>query len=90
LNTSIDHWRRQFFNDVQRSVAYAEGRVLHLWHGQTANRAYLDRTEILRSCGYDPEHDIKASPEGPWQWSSQKTQLHARVRAYFESRKEDE
>lgn len=90
LNNAVERWRRPFHADVEGSVSHAEGRVLHLWHGQAANRTYVDRARILRDCEFDPECDIEPSPDGPWQWSSAKPEFHRRVREYFESRREDE
>jgi hypothetical protein len=65
------------------------GSMLHLWHGETADRSYGTRHEILRRHRFDPLRDLSISPGGMWRWNSARPQLHADVAAYFGARRED-
>jgi hypothetical protein len=83
-------WTDKFHSDVASDVAFTPGSVLHLWHGSLLNRSYVERCEILREFDFDPATDITLNDEGCWEWSSDKPELHRRVREYFASRKEDD
>ncbi|MBL8150871.1 MAG: hypothetical protein JNN15_13175 [Blastocatellia bacterium] len=84
--SSIKLWGECIYEDVSGSVFYVEGRILHLWHGEMAQRSYLDRQAILKDNDYDPETDITIDDEGCWKWNSQKTSLHQQTRLYFDMR----
>ncbi len=82
-------WARPYHATVRGRVGYIPGRVLHLWHGDAANRRFGLRDEGLERFGFDPFGDIAVDAHGCWRWSSDKPDLHAFVRRYFESRHED-
>lgn len=82
-------WYRQFHLAVERSVYFTNGTILHLWHGNSANRRYLERHGILCDAEFDPRKDISLDANQCWQWCSNKPELHRRVREYFWGRKED-
>lgn len=44
------------FKDIK--VNYIEGHLIHLWHGNWADREYEKRWEILSNHNYDPNQDI--------------------------------
>ena len=74
---------------VFRSLAREARRARPRYPYDLAKRRYFARGEILRSAGYDPATDVALSSEGCWLWNSPKTEMHQRVRAYFEQRDED-
>jgi hypothetical protein len=82
-------WARGYHRDVAGKVAHVDGSVFHLWHGDKANRGYRERFTGLRHFGYDPFSDIAIDHGGAWRWNTDKPDLHAYVRSYFLSRKED-
>lgn len=82
-------WGEPFSGAVQGKVGYIEGRAYHLWHGALEDRRYHERHEGLRRHGFDPATDIVLDVSGCWRWSSDKPDMHAYVRTYFESRDED-
>jgi hypothetical protein len=87
-----DHYRRwagPAWEDAQGRVDYVEGRLFHLWHGLRENRAYGDRHGELARFHLDPFEDIAVAPSGAWRWNSAKPDLHAFVREYLISRRED-
>ena len=80
-------WARPFAATVRRRVGHIAGRIFHLWHGDLADRGYTRRHRLLAD--FDPFTDIALDDEGAWRWSSAKPALHAAVKDYFESRRED-
>lgn len=89
LAADLAQWSNRFHKAVAGDVASIPGSVFHLWHGNLADRQYIERYETLREFDFDPNADIALDESGCWQWSSNKPELHKRVNAYFSSRKED-
>ena len=82
-------WARPYFGSVRGRVGYILGRIFHLWHGELIDRQYGQRHQSLEAFDFDPFTDIALDSNGCWRWSSDKRELHAFVRRYFESRNED-
>ncbi|HEX3155151.1 MAG TPA: hypothetical protein VHV32_11030 [Candidatus Angelobacter sp.] len=82
-------WATRFDSEVNRKVCYAKGRVLHLWHGNRKNRQYESRFSILKDTDFNPSVDISLDSSGCWQWNSDKSELHRRVKEYFQQRQEN-
>jgi hypothetical protein len=80
-------WAQPFFDDVRGRVGSIQGRLFHLWHGEIKDRQYEERHRGLEN--FDPFTDISLDNNGCWRWSSDKTELHALVRHYFNGRNED-
>lgn len=81
-------WARRWASAVDGRVDYVEGELLHLWHGETADRGYGKRYEVLAEFDFDPCTDITATDSGCWRWSTPKTTMHERVAQYFTTRRE--
>ena len=47
------------------NVSYTPGVVLHIWHGDRANRDYRNRYQILISNRSDPDPHTLHSPDTP-------------------------
>jgi len=82
-------WAESFHQSVRGEVGWLEGDLLHLWHGEAANRGVPQRYYDLASFDFEPEADIAISEDGCWRWNSDKPGLHAVLREYFAARKED-
>ena len=82
-------WARAYFAAVGGRVAYIPGTLFHLWHGALQDRRYQHRHRQLASFDFDPFADIAIHHNGAWRWASDKRELHAFVKSYFESRNED-
>ena len=41
----VEKWSRKFFNVVQGRIAYVQGDLYHIWHGDIAKRQYLKRVK---------------------------------------------
>jgi len=83
LLDDIVRWGRAFGSDVQGKVGYVPGSVLHLWHGNWADRQYGARARWLAQYGFDPATDIAEDEAGCWRWASEKPELHRRYEALF-------
>ena len=65
-------------------LAATPGRALHLYHPPTAGgTSHLEKQRILFEEDFDPLQDIALDAGGCWQWSSDKPNLHRRVRNTF-------
>jgi hypothetical protein len=82
-------WANPFYADVQAHVGYVEGRVFHLWHGDSRDRQYDRRHANLAQFEFDPYLDIALDANRAWRWNSDKPELHAFMRRYFGARQED-
>jgi len=83
-------WARPFFETIAGRIGYVPGLALHLWHGEMRDRQYGVREQELQAFDFDPFADVALdAATGCWRWSSDKPGLHAFVRRYFASRKED-
>jgi hypothetical protein len=83
-------WARDFYAAVRGDIGCLEGTIRHLWHGSHANRRHAERHLDFSKFDFDPALDIAIDDHGCWRWSSHKTELHAFVRDYFPSRREDD
>ena len=70
------------------NVSYTPGVVVHIWHGNRADRDYTHRYQILLNNRYDPVRDVRVNEDGVLAWSSEKPKLHRQVTEYFNNRKE--
>ena len=70
------------------NVTYTPGVVLHIWHGNRADRDYTHRYQILLLNKFDPVRDVRVTEDGVLAWSSEKPKLHKMVTEYFDNRKE--
>lgn len=79
-------WRKGFYKEVKGSLSFIDEVIYHLWHGNTANRFYEERYRILEENNFNPTNDIKLSPQGVWQWNSDKIAIHEGCKNYFSVR----
>ena len=82
-------WASPFSNTVAGSVGAIKGGLYHLWHGKLEDRKYVERHAGLNALDFDPSADISLTESGAWTWATDRPELHAYVRSYFHSRKED-
>ncbi|MFO0849445.1 MAG: hypothetical protein U0871_12945 [Gemmataceae bacterium] len=82
-------WASAVYSRVRGRVGFVPGAVLHLWHGEVADRRYVDRNRELAGFGFDPARDIRIGASGCWEWASRKPALHRWAADYFRHRQED-
>jgi hypothetical protein len=98
-------WAEQIYPRVRGRVGFVPGRLLHLWHGETEHRRYVDRNRELAAFGFNPEKHLERDARGLWRWRTGKSGLRGSIERltggsrqrqmqdwairYFESRRED-
>lgn len=82
-------WASKVYPDIRARIGCVPGEIFHLWHGNTADRHYVDRNRELAGFRFDPTLDIRVGASGCWEWASKKPDLHAWARRYFDQRRED-
>jgi hypothetical protein len=82
-------WAEPVFRDVRGEVGFVDTDVMHLWHGDLEDRRVAERHQRLAAFGFDPEVDLAREDNGCWRWGSDKPAMHAYLRSYFASRRED-
>jgi len=82
-------WATRYHEAVEGDLEVVEGTLLHLWHGDLADRGYDVRYQRLKAYDFDPYSDIAVDEGGGWRWRSDKPELHEYVRDYFARRRED-
>jgi len=82
-------WAQKWHACVGGSIAYTPGTVLHLWHGERADRRYTSRHKEQKEFEFDPISDLRCGETGCWEWASDKPDMHAWAARYFVERRED-
>lgn len=83
------HWARPFYETVAGNVGYVDETVYHLWHGKYDDRGPGTRELKFAKFAFDPFRDVELDQSRCWRWNSEKPDMHAFVKGYFQSRKED-
>lgn len=83
-------WAARAYNRVRGQLGYVKGDIIHFYHGTKKNRNYTGRWAYLIDYGFDPLRDITLDSNGLWKWSSDKPEMHQKVKNYFAERKEDD
>lgn len=82
-------WAEPFFADTGGTLGCVDGRIFHLWHGDSRDRQYDQRHLNLERFEFDPNKDIAVDSNCAWRWNSDKPEMHEYIIRYFGSRRED-
>jgi hypothetical protein len=82
-------WQERANKFINGDIGYMNGTILHYWHGQKADRRYVDRWKILVDNNYDPVEDIYRDAQGLLQLNKNKPALRDQIKDYFSHRNED-
>ncbi len=85
----FERWARPAAEAVGGQVGYLNGEVLHLWHGEGANRGHGEGWLEMHRLGFDPAADLRVGPSGGLEWASDKPALRRWAAEFFARRKED-
>jgi hypothetical protein len=73
-----------------KSVSFIKGTVFHLWHGNTRDRQYSARHDILKIHLFDPTKHIYFNTDNCLEWTDNAPiKLKKAVKKYFKTRNED-
>jgi hypothetical protein len=89
LHSSFRIWARAVHRSVLGRIGYVPGRVLHLWHGNEANRAYHKWSQEMKKCRLDPDLDLTDNADGCLEWTGRNKRIQHWSTALFPGRKED-
>lgn len=81
-------WAHKLYPEVRARIGCVPGRLLHLWHGETENRRYVERNRELAAFRFDPARDLMRGENGLWRWRRKGALQNWAVR-YFAARRED-
>lgn len=85
----FESWARAVYPRVRGRIAALPGRILHLWHGETANRRYVERNRELAAFGFDPRRDLIRDASGLWRLRKRRSPIKNWATRYFALRRED-
>lgn len=88
MEKSFLNWANIIDKKVKKSVYFAQGTILHLWHGKMNDRNYIECSRIAKEYDLNPENDIKIAENNCYKWAGNKPQLQKDVYNYFIKRKE--
>lgn len=72
------------------SVSFIKGNAFHLWHGNTRDRQYSSRHDILKMYSFNPAKHIYFNNDNCLEWTNDAPKkLKKAVKKYFKSRNED-
>jgi GR25 family glycosyltransferase involved in LPS biosynthesis len=81
-------WHKKSLTEVNHSINFISGDIIHLYHGEQKNRNYNNRYEILNKEGFNPEIDLILDKNNLWKFKN--VMLSQKMSEYFESRDEDD
>ncbi|WP_338264316.1 hypothetical protein [Corallococcus caeni] len=70
-------------------LGHVPGCVLHLWHGDRADRRYREHNQEFKRFAFDPDRHIRCDENGLWNWADAPSAMRAWAREMFVSRNED-
>jgi GR25 family glycosyltransferase involved in LPS biosynthesis len=82
------NWFSKSHLEINGSVSYIKGNILHLYHGKMINRNYENRYKILTENNFNPEEDLIEDVNNLWKFKDK--ELSKKMSKYFESRNEDD
>jgi len=89
MRADQDAYASGVYRDTQGSVYYIQGSILHLWHGNEADKLKFFRHKLLKFFNFSPAEDIRVGSNGLLEWSSDKPEFHKAVGEYYQIRNEE-
>ncbi len=86
---NYQRWATHWYDQVRGQIGVVPGQILHLWHGELANRRYSARNTILARHQFTPALDLRLNADSVWEWASDKPMLQREILEYFQARQED-
>jgi hypothetical protein len=89
MRADQDAYASRVYRDTQGSVYYIQGSILHLWHGNEADKLKFFRHKLLKFFSFSPVEDSRVGSNGFLEWSSDKPEFHKAVGEYYQIRNEE-
>ena len=89
FRASFHSWAKPFHSDVRSRIGFAQGAILHRWHGDRKKRRYYKRMVGLLARSYSPTVDVRVSESGALEWTTHGKALGRWMKDYFAAREED-
>jgi len=70
-------------------LGYIQGTIVHHWHGDKADRKYVERWDILTKGKYNPQNDLRKNNLGLIELTVDGKRLEPPIQDYFKGRNED-
>lgn len=83
------NWQARACQHINQRVGHVEGTIEHLWHGRKTDRRYIDRWEIVRRHGFNPDSDLKRNTHGVLELAGNKPAFGQDIMRYFHQRNDD-
>jgi hypothetical protein len=64
-------WATKARDMVNGRIGPVPGRVLHLWHGELADRRYARLNQEFMTFDFDPEKHLRFDESGLWEWTDE-------------------
>jgi len=89
INTAAhDQWVDRLRGWLNGAFGFVDGECWHEWHGETKNRQYAQRSEVLKH--FDHARHVFINRQGILEWRPEAPQhMREYVVKYFENRQED-
>lgn len=85
----LRRWQARAHTFVHGRIGYIPGTIEHSWHGRKADRGYVDRWQIAKDNGFNPDTDLKKNTYGVIELSGNKPSFTRDMDRYFRNRHED-
>jgi hypothetical protein len=89
LHREFVKWATEAYRVTEGRIGYVEGRILHLWHGDTKDRRYHERSLAFKKLEFVPSRDIRLTSDGCWDWTGANPALEQWAADLFYDRMED-
>lgn len=86
----LEDIRKHYRQAGLQRVSYVENTIFHLYHGTFNNRNYLQRHQLMKEFGFDPDVHLVLNPRLPLQLTAKGAMISAILGEYFNSRREDD
>ncbi len=74
---------------VGGKLGVVPGHLLHLWHGDLANRRYAELNHVFKAFDFDPNKHLRYDENGLWEWADAPAGMREWARELFWMRRED-
>jgi hypothetical protein len=81
-------WAEKFNSDIDGKISYIDGLIIHLYHGEIANRQYKERHMAFSELEFNPNTDLKRLESGSLEWGNNSETYNNFFLNYFTGRKE--